>query len=108
MPVSQRTPAFLGPVGFTGDFSPLTTGKISPSQNPLPKWTPVGLLVDNPRRESSGLQNEAICSRVETVAGNHAVLTQGLLSAEDNGGFGAAGPSVSQVIHSEIAKGLLL
>lgn len=34
-PVSQSTPAPLGPVGLIGDFSPFTIGKISTSQNPL-------------------------------------------------------------------------
>lgn len=34
-PVSQSTPALLGPVGLIGDFSPFTIGKISTSQNPL-------------------------------------------------------------------------
>lgn len=62
-------------------------------------------LVDSPRREISGPPSWAIRSRVETVVGNHAVLTQGLLSAGDNREFGAAGPS--EAANSEIAKGLL-
>ena len=65
-------------------------------------------MVDSPRREISGPPSWTICSRVETVVGNHAVLTQGFLSAGDKGEFGAAGLSVSQAVNSEIAKGLLL
>lgn len=34
-PVSQKTPALLGPVGLIGDFSPFRIGKISTSHNPL-------------------------------------------------------------------------
>lgn len=61
MPLSPKTHAFLGPVGLIGEFSLGTTGKISTSQNPLLSWALFGLVVDSPRRESSGSQTWAIC-----------------------------------------------
>lgn len=44
IPVSQKTHALLGPAGFTWDFSPVTIGQISTSQNPLPAWTLIDLI----------------------------------------------------------------